>query len=84
MFFGRSVAGIKDSGLDFNVSKTSCLRIGNSDQQNENYCGVKWVTDMKILGIFFKKYLNIEQINFQAKLLKIENKKKYRSGVEGS
>ena len=43
------------SGLGLNVEKTSCLEIGLSNQGHvENNYGLKWASDMKILGIHFK------------------------------
>ena len=42
------------SGLKLNVEKTSCLRISDPNSQtSENLNGVKWVNQIKILGITF-------------------------------
>ena len=62
------------SGLGLNVEKTSCLEIGLPNQEHsENNYGLKWVSDMKILGIHFtNNSSNITQANLEPMLLQIE------------
>ena len=62
------------SGLGLNIEKTSCLEIGFSNQEHsEHNHGIKWVSDMKILGIHFTNSSNnITRANLEPKILQIE------------
>ena len=57
------------------MEKTSCLLIGNRNEDHYVHdCGFKWVTEMKILGITFSENnRQITQINFEPKIIQIEN-----------
>ena len=62
------------SGLRMNIEKTSCMQIGAPNQQHivNNY-RLKWVSQMKILGIVFtNKNDNLAQNNFEPKVLTIK------------
>ena len=42
------------SGLRLNIEKTSCMQIGQPNRQHsEDSRGIKWVSQLKILGIHF-------------------------------
>ena len=42
------------SGLRLNIEKTSCMQIGQPNQQHsEDSRGIKWVSQLKLLGIHF-------------------------------
>ena len=63
------------SGLKLNVEKTSCMPIGDTENSNivNNY-NIKWVDEMKILGVLFSRYnKDITERNMQTKLVQIQN-----------
>ena len=62
------------SGLKLNVEKTSCMMFGADGRYTgENNFGLKWVQDMKVLGVVFPKNLkNVTEINIRPRLVQIE------------
>ena len=62
------------SGLRLNIEKTSCMQVGPlNPQHNENSQGIKWVNQMKILGIMFANDSNdITKRNLQPKIEQIQ------------
>ena len=64
----------KFSGLNLNIKKNSCLRIGAIEQQNSSESfGCKWVRQIKILGITFANNNNeITQINIEPKITQMK------------
>ena len=66
----------EQSGLRINWDKTSCMCLGCTHPQNTNSSitqQLKWVNEMKVLGIFFKNNINnIADENVERKLVTIE------------
>ena len=62
------------SGLKLNVEKTSCMMFGSEGWcTHRNNFGLKWVQEMKILGVVFSQDLrNIAEINLRPKLIQIQ------------
>ena len=62
------------SGLNLNIEKTSCLPIGLNEQQySTDAFGVKWVQQIKILGITFTNdNKNITERNIEPKIVQIK------------
>ena len=62
------------SGLRLNIEKSSCMQIGNTNQQHRvNDHGIRWVNSLKILGITFTNdNNNITKNNLEPKILQIE------------
>ena len=62
------------SGLKPNVEKTSSMMFGADGWCiTDNNFGLKWVQDMKVLGVVFPKDLkNVTEINIRPRLMQIE------------
>ena len=62
------------SGLKLNVEKTSCMMFGADGWcTTDNNFGLRWVHDMKVLGVVFTKDLkNVTEINIRPRLMQIE------------
>ena len=68
----------KQSGLKLNWEKTSCLPLGSlrpfDITTHPLVSNIKWVSEIKILGIYFKADIsNITEINLARKLPALEN-----------
>ena len=62
------------SGLKLNVEKTSCMMFGADGWcTTDNNFGLRWVHDMKVLGVVFTEDLkNVTEINIRPRLMQIE------------
>lgn len=62
----------RGSGAKLNTSKTEAMWLGRWRNNSDTPYGLKWVTKMRILGVFFSNgLLSVENDNWKTKLDKL-------------